>query len=504
MGEISVDGKDGEFIKSAMEMLVRFSVEISPKLAEWEQRLTEHPEELDAIEHDVRDQYLRGAGLLIAGLVAVVMKSAELAKAAEQSRREFSNPLTKGRNRKIAIRLLGGVIMWATSLYCEPKRGTFRKRDDDAVGLYIELARRELSRDGVVLSVKAIRRVAQQCGEDLLKLRTVQLNQWRAGTLKSTGELSGKRVCVQIDGGRTKIRGKLREAAPQPEERGEMGLLISDAPGRSKPVAKQSFDAEWREPKLVTIFVHDDHGRMVKNSKATIDGTFTGPDAMAEIVAMHLHCLGAAEANSISFVSDGAVWIWDRIESIVAAAGIPAGVKIHQVLDNCHAAHHISLALKSLGIEEEYRMPLYRELRTRLRNGEWRYVVQEIQKLADANPENEQLQTELNYLRKHGNKGRLAYPTFRGLGLPLGSGAIESSIRRVINVRLKGNGIFWREANAESMLQLRALVISDRWDARMSAMRTYRRTMHLKDWKWTPRPMNRESEIQLNIPQNSA
>lgn len=30
----SVDGKDREFIESAMEMLVRFSVEISPKLAE--------------------------------------------------------------------------------------------------------------------------------------------------------------------------------------------------------------------------------------------------------------------------------------------------------------------------------------------------------------------------------------------------------------------------------------------------------------------------------------
>lgn len=48
------------------------------------------------------------------------------------------------------------------------------------------------------------------------------------------------------------------------------------------------------------------------------------------------------------------------------------------------------------------------------------------------------------------------------MGLPVGSGAIESSIRRVINLRLKGNGIFWKEENAESMLQLRSMVISDR------------------------------------------
>jgi hypothetical protein len=243
---------------------------------------------------------------------------------------------------------------------------------------------------------------------------------------------------------------------------------------------------------------------MVKKSKATIDGTFTGPDAMAEIVAMHLHRLGAAQAQSVCFVSDGAVWIWDRIEAIVKQAGIPDTVKIYQVLDNCHAAHHVSLALKALGIAEEDRMPLYRDLRTRLRNGEWRYVIHELQQLVDSNPEIEQLQTEVNYLQRHGESGRLAYPTFRGLGLPLGSGAIESSIRRVINLRLKGNGIFWREENAESMLQLRALVMSDRWNDRISEMRQLRKTTYIADWSWTPSPMSLKSEPQLKSAQNPA
>ena len=34
----------------------------------------------------------------------------------------------------------------------------------------------------------------------------------------------------------------------------------------------------------------------------------------------------------------------------------------------------------------------------------------------------------------------------------MGSGAIESTIRRVINLRLKGNGIFWTEDNAEAVI----------------------------------------------------
>ena len=146
------------------------------------------------IEHEVRQQYLRGSGLLIAGLLAAVMQSPEVIAASTRTRVEYSTPLAKPRERKIAIRLLGGVLMWATTLYCEPKRGLFRKPDDQATGLYIklaqfgfgkkespalesriarqcalcpsfELARDELKREGLSLSIKAVRRVAQQCGD---------------------------------------------------------------------------------------------------------------------------------------------------------------------------------------------------------------------------------------------------------------------------------------------------------------------------------------------------
>lgn len=533
MGVCTLDGKDGEAIKSTMEMLVRFCGEISPRLTEWEERLRQNPAELEVIEQEAANEYLRGAGMLLAGLVSVVMQTKEFAETSEQTRREFGTPLAKGRIQKLSIRMLGGIMMWVTSLYCEPKRGVFRQPDDGAVGLHIELAqfgfgkkespgvesrisrlaalcpsfelaREEADRNGLSMSTGAVRRVAQQCSDDLLKLRTLQLQQWRAGSLESTNELAGKCVTVQIDGGRTRLRAAMREFQPEPEKLNDIGLVISDAPGRSKPRAKRTFDAAWREPKLVTIFIHDDKGRMVKDSKATIDGTFTGPDAMAELVAMHLHRLGAAKAQSVTFVSDGAVWIWDRIDAIVKQAGIPETVSIHQVLDNCHAAHHISLALASMEIPVENRMPSYRDLRTRLRNGQWRYVVKELQQHADANPDNLDLVTEIAYLTKHGEAGRLSYLEFKRQGLPLGSGAIESSIRRVINMRLKNNGTFWREENAESMLQLRALVISDRWDERVRLMRQRRKSVSLTGWRWTPQPMSSNSELESKTPKNTA
>jgi len=165
------------------------------------------------------------------------------------------------------------------------------------------------------------------------------------------------------------------------------------------------------------------------------------------------------------------------------------------VLDCCHAAHHISLALSTLGLCEVDRMPLYREHRTLLRNGQWRRVVEELSDLAD-DSENEKMTTEIAYLQRHGEAGRLSYPQFRKQGLPLGSGAIESGIRRVINLRLKSNAIFRRQPNAESMLQVRAQVISNRWDQRVQEMRDLRRSDGHTDWTWRPQPMSVKTEAE--------
>ena len=50
----------------------------------------------------------------------------------------------------------------------------------------------------------------------------------------------------------------------------------------------------------------------------------------------------------------------------------------------------------------------------------------------------------------------MGYARLKANNWPIGSGAVESAIRRVINLRLKGPGIFWYRENAEAMLMLRA------------------------------------------------
>ena len=69
-------------------------------------------------------------------------------------------------------------------------------------------------------------------------------------------------------------------------------------------------------------------------------------------------------------------------------------------------------------------------------------------------------------------------------GLPLGSGAVESAIRRVINLRLKGNGMFWTEENAESMLQIRCQLLGTEWDVVLDEL--YHHRLKTRRRKWQP------------------
>ena len=72
-------------------------------------------------------------------------------------------------------------------------------------------------------------------------------------------------------------------------------------------------------------------------------------------------------------------------------------------------------------------------------------------------------------VRKHigyfgNNRERMQYAAFKKAYVPLGSGAVESMIRRVVNLWIKGTGKFWLEENAEGMLLLRSYLKAGRFD----------------------------------------
>src|SRR5437764_13579980 len=102
--------------------------------------------------------------------------------------------------------------------------------------------------------------------------------------------------------------------------------------------------------------------------------------------------------------------------------------------------------------------------------------------MAAGQPRDSDVWTEIEYLNKH--EAHLRYDWFGYRGRPKGSGAVESAIRRVINLRLKGNGIYWREENAEAMLVLRAAVLTGRWQETMERTQAAMAKDRRRDWQW--------------------
>jgi hypothetical protein len=413
------------------------------------------------------------------------------------------------------IRFLCGVVMQVVTSYCPPKRrganekplteerrgandGTlteerrglspelaaygFAKKCSPALEEEVsraaafypsfEVAQKELGHRGRTMNVKEIRRISMQCGEGLLVLRRQMVESFLNDTLVCDKSLAGKNVVVELDGGRIRHR---ENKAQTPSQRSQGG--------------HPKYHAPWREPKLLVIYTVDENGRKEKKSRVWIDATLQGADHSAQLLCMHLKRLGVVDAASVTFIADGAPWIWDRFEWIVQTLGLPKE-KVSFVLDFFHASHHVSLALSEIIDDENERKSIYRELRSELRKSRWAAVVERLEQLGGklTSGEGSVFCRELRYLRKHGESGHLSYVKFSRRGLPLGSGAVESSIRRVINLRMKSNGMFWTEENAEKMLQLRCQIMGTEWDAMLDALYRKRCNDRNQRWRWQAEP----------------
>lgn len=77
----------------------------------------------------------------------------------------------------------------------------------------------------------------------------------------------------------------------------------------------------------------------------------------------------------------------------------------------------------------------------------------------------EELNKVIGYYQNHQHK--MNYPEYRAKGWQIGSGAVESACKQVVNERLDGSGMRWREQGSDAICRLRALACSDPlyWDA---------------------------------------
>ena len=294
----------------------------------------------------------------------------------------------------------------------------------------IDEARKWLAESGVHLCVETIQTITYQYAQ---RVRTAQT----AGVIGFNETVTGRRVVIAVDGGRIRVRTKKR--------------------GRKSKKGRTCYHGDWREPKLLMIYVIDEFGRMDRHWTPVIDGLLKlngeGADAIFSLLKRYLNRLNIREADTIHFVGDGAHWIWRRAGPLLKGLGLRAG-QVHEAVDFYHAVEHLSkIAELRRGWNTKQRRKWITTQRNRLFKGKVDEVITSIDDLCRGRL-SKALRTERDYF--HRNVDRMRYQTLRRKRLPIGSGAIESAIRRVVNLRLKGAGIFWYEESANAMLLLRS------------------------------------------------
>ena len=77
--------------------------------------------------------------------------------------------------------------------------------------------------------------------------------------------------------------------------------------------------------------------------------------------------------------------------------------------------------------------------------------------------ENSEIESEIKYLQH--NRKRMSYFELRQKKLPIGSGVVEAACKNLIGARMKKSGMRWSVDGGQTILTLRSIILSNRWES---------------------------------------
>ena len=437
--------------------------EIQDKLQDYVRnpRSRQSPEELEKLEQEIRDLTEELAALVSGRQIQHSLDSQQIQEAQSKLVTEWPHRLEKHESEGVWVRTASGYEIWVKAKYFRRKGNRSGKRRYR--GFYLGLlvlginerctsgfaaevsllaamlsslaeAREVLAERGIRIDLKVLRRITYRFSE---RARLTQ----RLEGLGFDETVAGRRAVVSMDGGRIRLREKKR--------------------GRKTAKGRSRYQGAWREPKLFILYVVDAEGKMERSFMPIMDANLRGPDALFQLLRNYLGQLGITEADQVLFVADGARWIWNRIAALVQGLGLKPK-QVYELIDFYHAVEHLG---KVAGLRKSWtarqRKIWIRKHRRLLRQGQVDKVIDAVKEICRGR-NSKGIRTERDYFVR--NMSRMAYDRVRALKLPIGSGSVESAIRRVVNLRLKGPCIFWCKENAEAILLLRCYWKAGRWN----------------------------------------
>lgn len=297
-----------------------------------------------------------------------------------------------------------------------------------------EVAANALRGLGITMNEHLLQNITQRFAR-LAKSVRVECNE------DDTWQKPGIRILICVDGGRAR------------ERRAKRGR-------RKKGLKRQGYTTDWFEPRLLIISQFDEDGKKLKSVSPILDGSCGSLDDFFELLKQYLLSINLEEASEIVFCADGGNGIWPRTEKLIGELELS---NAKQILDYTHAKQNMNTVKKiiadALKLSDRNKTILAKQIRELLWNGNIDGIAALVNnKLAGKRKAPKAAMKKLNeYFGKH---ARFQYQAFRDNGLPTGSGSIESAIRRVINLRVKGAGLFWGREHAENIIFLRSLVLT--------------------------------------------
>lgn len=301
-----------------------------------------------------------------------------------------------------------------------------------------EIASEALRNFGIKMNQNLLRNLTQRFANIAMNIRS-ECN------LGGSWQKTGLRILICVDGGRFRER-ETKQGRPKNGQK------------------RQGFHTDWVEPRLLTINQFDENGKKIKSIKPIIDGSCSPQfDDFFNLLRTYLEQINLEDAEEIVFSADGGPGIWSRIDNLIKDMGLR---KAKRILDYTHAKQNmnqvINMVTENLNLVEKKVKKLANQIKEML----WKGNIQGITELVKNKliGKKKVLKSVIKKLQSYfGDYTKFQYKNFRDNGLPTGSGTVESAIRRIINLRIKGPGIFWKRQQTEEIIFLRSLVITGKF-----------------------------------------
>lgn len=261
------------------------------------------------------------------------------------------------------------------------------------------------------------------------------------------------------------------ELLQQEEEQLSAGAWLTEDSGPNQPQPKTYIvemdgvqvglqDGSWQEVKCGIIYeleqrVEISAGRweLLKRQRCAVRG-----DVVAFRARLWALCRreGLREQDRVIVIGDGAQWI-DQTAQIIFP-------KATRILDYYHATERIWLVANVRFGEGSTEGKQWAKARmSQLKSGRVGAVIGSIKRLKVKAGEAQRVKEgAISYLRNR--VGQMEYGEYRKEGLPIGSGAVESSCKQIVTARCKQAGMRWGEAGVDAILALRCFVVNERLD----------------------------------------